>query len=361
MTTLKARIVSMIEAQGPLSVGDYMALCLADPQHGYYMNGEPFGADGDFTTAPEISQMFGELMGVWLVAAWRAASRPQDAVLSEIGPGRGTLARDAIRTIARLEPDLAASPFVLIETSGRLTARQKSMLEGSPGRFEWCRDVDDLPDRPLFILGNELFDALPVRQYVRTERGWRERCVGLANNGSLTFVAGAGSLDRGLLPPQAAGAPAGAIFEVAPARSALMQRIAQRIARHGGAGLFIDYGHLRPGVGDTLQAVRRHAQDDVLAHPGEADLTTHVDFAALAQAARGEGLDARLTTQGDFLLRMGLVERAGRLGADAGEETQRRLTGDVERLAGPEAMGDLFKVLAIFPRGMAVPPFSEPD
>ncbi|RVA69539.1 SAM-dependent methyltransferase, partial [Mesorhizobium sp. M7A.F.Ca.CA.001.11.2.1] len=195
----------------------------------------------------------------------------------------------------------------------------------------------------------------------RAGAGWRERMVGLDETNDLCFFAGAGSVDPTLLPADAADAPQGAIAEVAPARTALMATIAERISRHGGAGLFLDYGHFQPGVGDTLQALRSHDHEDVLANPGEADLTSHVDFAALAAIARAHGLEAHLTTQGDFLLGMGILERAGRLGADAGQAARERIAGDVERLAGPQAMGELFKVLAVLPRGVAVRPFAEAD
>jgi len=213
----------------------------------------------------------------------------------------------------------------------------------------------------LLIVGNELFDAVPIRQFVRAGASWRERMVVLDDQNVLCFFAGAGSVDPTLLPVDAAEAPQGAIVEVAPARTALMAAIAERIARNSGAGLFLDYGHLRPCVGDTLQALRKHNHEDVLANPGEADLTSHVDFAALAATARAHGLDAHLSTQGNFLLGMGILERAGRLGADAGQAGRDKITGDVERLAGPQAMGDLFKVLAVLPRGVPIRPFTTAD
>ncbi|MEI9408760.1 class I SAM-dependent methyltransferase [Mesorhizobium salmacidum] len=362
MTRLKSRIVDLIEAVGPMPINEYMALCLFDPRDGYYTTREPFGAAGDFITAPEISQMFGELVAVWLYQAWAAIGRPMPVTVAEIGPGRGTLMKDMLRTLSRLDPALANSAaFAMIETSPRLTEIQKQMLGATPLAVSWHETIDTLPRQPLLIVGNELFDAMPIRQFVRAGAEWRERMVGLDDADNLCFFAGVGSVDPTLLPGDAADAPQGAIVEIAPARTALMAAIAERIAAHGGAGLFLDYGHLRPGVGDTLQALRRHNHEDVLANPGEADLTSHVDFAALAATVRAHGLDAYLSTQGNFLLGMGILERAGQLGADAGQAARDKLSDAVERLAGPQAMGELFKVLAIVPRGVAVRPFATAD
>jgi SAM-dependent MidA family methyltransferase len=359
MTRLKTRIVDLIEALGPLPVNEYMALCLFDPADGYYTTREPFGAAGDFITAPEISQMFGELVAVWLYQAWLASGRPLPVTIAEIGPGRGTLMKDMLRTLSRLDPDLAnGATFAMIETSPRLTEVQQQTLGVTPFAVRWHETIEALPRQPLFIVGNELFDAVPVRQFVRAGAGWRERMVGLDDADDLCFFAGAGSVDSTLLPAAATEAPQGAIVEVAPARTALMAAIAERISKDGGAGLFLDYGHLQPGIGDTLQALRAHNHEDVLANPGEADLTTHVDFAALAAIVRAHGLDAHLSTQGDFLLGMGILERAGRLGADADRAARDKIADDVERLAGPQAMGDLFKVLAVLPRGVAAPLFA---
>lgn len=362
MTRLKERIVDLISALGPIPVSEYMALCLFDPRDGYYTTREPFGAKGDFTTAPEISQMFGELVAVWVYEAWLAIGKPMPVTVAEIGPGRGTLMKDMLRTLSRLDGEfVAAASFAMVETSPRLADIQKKTLAGAQAAPDWHENVGTLANAPLLIVGNELFDAIPVRQFVRTEKGWRERMIGLNDNDELTFFAGAASLDPALLPDDAADAPQGAIVELAPARAALMTAIAEQIAKHGGAGLFIDYGYLRPGVGDTLQALRKHRHDEVLASPGEADLTTHVDFAALAAAARAQGLAAHTATQGAFLLDMGLLERAGQLGADAGEALREKISDEVERLAGPQAMGELFKVLAVVAAGASIAPFRSTD
>jgi SAM-dependent MidA family methyltransferase len=350
MTGLKERIAGLIGAVGPIPVSEYMALCLFDPEHGYYTTREPFGAAGDFVTAPEISQMFGELVAVWLYQAWQGAGCPLPVTFAEIGPGRGTLMKDMLRTWSRLDPSLAAAAsFTMIETSPRLAGIQKKTLAGQAAKPDWHQTIDTLPRQPLLIVGNELFDAVPIRQFVYVGETWRERMVGLDAGGDLQFFAGAGSVDPLLLPADAADAPQGAIAEVAPARAALMSAVAGRIAGDGGAGLFIDYGHLRPGIGDTLQALRRHRHEDVLASPGKADLTAHVDFAALAQSARGCGLRTELSTQAEFLLGMGLIERAGSLGANADESTRQAISDAVERLAGSDAMGRLFKVMKILP------------
>ncbi|WP_439502269.1 class I SAM-dependent methyltransferase [Aminobacter ciceronei] len=356
MTALRTRIAGLIAASGPISVADYMALCLFDPTDGYYTTREPFGVEGDFTTAPEVSQMFGELVAVWLYAAWQAAGSPTGATLAEIGPGRGTLMKDVLRVLQKLDGAfVAGASIALVETSPKLRGVQKQTLASSGIRIDWHDTVSTLPTAPLFIVGNELFDAIPTRQFVRIGAAWHERAVGLEETGELGFVAGPATIETALLPVAAATAPEGAIFEFAPARTGTMEQIATHLATFGGAGLFFDYGHVEPGIGDTLQALRKHHYDDALANPGEADLTSHVDFAALALAARAHGLDAHLATQGAFLLAMGLLERAGKLGADADAAGREKIRGEVERLAGPDAMGTLFKVLAVAPRGTRIP------
>lgn len=358
MNSLGDRIAALIRAAGPISVADFMAICLFDPEDGYYTTREPFGAKGDFITAPEVSQMFGELVAVWLAEAWRTSGKPAPATIAEIGPGRGTLMKDLVRALGRIATDLAANAgFALVEASPRLADVQRVTLQQSGPAFTWHVTIDTLPQTPLFMIGNEIFDALPFRQFVKQGDGWLERAVGLDSSGALMFGMGTASLAADAVPREARNAPDGSIFEIAPAREALMSAIAERIAAHGGAGLFFDYGHLKPGLGDTFQGVRRHRSEGVFDNPGEADLTSHVDFSALAAAARARGLDSHVLTQAEFLLGMGLLERAGRLGQTADQDARQKISTDVERLAGPGQMGDLFKVLAILPAGTVLPPF----
>jgi SAM-dependent MidA family methyltransferase len=339
-----------------------MAICLYDPDEGYYTTREPFGVSGDFTTAPEISQMFGELVAVWLLTVWRSLGQPLPATLAEIGPGRGTLMKDMLRTLDRIGPEFAGSLRVaMVETSPRLVSVQRSTLGLRAAGIEWHEGFDTLPGGPSFVVANELLDAIPIRQYVKSQGQWGERAVGLNEAGELIFLGAAGAPDPALLPPDAAAAGDGAIVELAPARAAVMEKIAARIAADGGAALLIDYGYAKPALGDSLQALARHAYADPLAEPGRADLTAHVDFAALIQIARSHGLQAHLSPQGVFLLGMGLLERAGQLGAKADAATRKRLQDEVDRLAGSDGMGTLFKVLAIAPRGVALPAFAASD
>lgn len=350
--TLKDRLKRLIATTGPISVADYMAACLGDRETGYYTTREPFGREGDFITAPEVSQMFGELIGIWCVAEWDALGRPADIVLCEIGPGRGTLMSDMLRTISKLAPQmLAGLQVAMVETSARLVEKQKQKLADLGLSVAWFERFAEVPTGPLILVSNELFDAIPLRQYVKSNGRFVERLIALDENDAFQFVSGAGGIDPALLPKDHAQAPDGTIFEAAPARTALLQEIAQRIAKTRGAALNIDYGHLQSGFGDTLQAMLKHAYDDVFAHPGEADLTSHVDFDSLAQAARASGCKTGVMTQGEFLLAMGLLDRAGRLGTGRDAAFQEKIRQDVERLAAPDQMGTLFKVLA----------FSDPD
>mgnify|MGYP001458511714 CR=1 FL=1 len=360
-TPLARKIVRLIEEHGPITVADYFAICLADPEYGYYRAREPFGRAGDFVTAPEISQMFGEMIGVFLVSTWQAHGAPAPLALVEIGPGRGTLMADALRTIERLAPAMfAATDVHLVETSARLSDVQRQTLLRYKEKITWHDDFGSVPESFTLLVANELFDAIPLRQFVKTATGFRERMVRVNETGALEFAIGATGIDPGLLPDQGRGAPEGTIFEAAPARSAVMLSITERLVRHGGTALIIDYGHLQSGYGDTLQAVYRHEYDPPLARPGEADLTSHVDFEALAMAALAAGGHVhRPLPQGDFLVALGLLERAGALGAGKDRLTQAGIEDAVNRLAGEGAgaMGRLFKVLCVSGTPLALVPF----
>ena len=361
-TPLGEKIRAIIAAQGPISVTDYFALCLADPEHGYYRTRDPFGRGGDFVTAPEVSQLFGEMAGVFLVHAWERHLRPRRNLrIAEIGPGRGTMMADMLRAMQKIAPALYEAATVhLVETSPALRAVQRETLAAHSGKVEWHDGFDELPPGFLLLAANEFFDAVPIRQFVKTPAGFRERLVGIGEDGGLAFIAGAGGIDPALLPPGHRTLPPGTVAEIAPARAAIMQMIADRLFDGGGTALVIDYGHLAPGFGDTLQAVLRHEYDPPLAHPGEADLTSHVDFTALAEVARARSVTVNgMMTQGEFLVKLGLLERAGALGRGRTPAEQEKIRAAVDRLAGdgPGRMGALFKVMAVSSPAVVLQPF----
>lgn len=352
-TALAEKIARYVRAAGPITIADYMALCLADREFGYYIRRDPLGAKGDFITAPEVSQIFGELVGIWAVAVWEMMGGPVPFVLTELGPGRGTMMADMLRA-ARIKPAFRAAVNIhLVEISPKLREAQELALRTTGLPVTWHSRLEDVPTGPSIIVANEFFDALPIRQFQWMGNGWNERVVGLNADGALTI---------GLVPVEqrAPGLPLpkGAIVETSPDAKAAMTEIATRLTRDGGAALVIDYGPTEPGHGSTLQAVRNHKYDDPLATPGEADVTAHVDFAALARAAAAAGaLPRPVMTQGEFLIRLGLVDRANALGRDKDAKVRDAIASGIERLASPKAMGDLFKVLAISSPKLKLPIF----
>jgi len=352
MSALREEIATIIAHEGPISVERYMSLALSHPRYGYYMTRDPLGSAGDFVTAPEISQMFGELVGLWITEAWRAAGSPKHAQLVELGPGRGTLMADVLRVGRVSTPFLESIDVHLIETSPTLEAVQRRTLAQSPRPINWSGDFSHTPRGPLFVIANEFFDALPVRHFVKGARGWSERLVGLDQRGGLVFGAA-----YEIEPDLRAQAQQGAIIEVGAIGQRLMVDIAARIAADGGAMLVIDYGYLETSLGETLQAVKRHAYVDPLAEPGEADLTTHVDFAALARAAKSTGAKVLgPVTQGAFLRQLGIAQRAEALSRRATPEQRTDLAAALQRLAGEgdprKTMGSLFKAMAVTHPGM---------
>ncbi|AXT34787.1 class I SAM-dependent methyltransferase [Phaeobacter sp. LSS9] len=350
--SLSNHIATRIRAEGPISVADYMAEALLHPTYGYYTTRDPLGRAGDFITAPEISQMFGELIGLALAQCWLDQGSPNPFILAELGPGRGTLMADLLRATKQVPGFHDAMQIALLEASPTLRARQAETL--SDYAPLWHDTITALPEQPLFLIANEFFDALPVRQFLRDGDGWREKSVGL-QDGMLSFGLGA-------VTPQPALAHRiedtrdNDLVELCEAAQPMVQTIAARIASHGGAALIVDYGDWR-SLGDTLQALRAHAPGDPLDAPGSADLTTHVDFEALALTAKATGCShSRLTPQGVFLERLGITERAQTLAARLEGNALQSLIAAHRRLTHPEEMGNLFKVLGIFPMQASPPP-----
>lgn len=359
---LEARLLSIIADNGPITIGDYMADALCHQQHGYYSTQDPFGVDGDFTTAPEVSQLFGELVGAWLVDAWVSIGSPSFFNLVEMGPGRGTLMADILR-VGKVRPEfLAAAHIYMIESSGRLRVKQQRTLAGQHEQIQWIDKLEDMPFAPTLVVANEFFDCLPIRQFVRTaddtDQPWRERLVGRDDTSGvprLVFTLSQETYEN--RPGMPSGAKPEDMFEECPAGVALINDLATRFADHKGRALIIDYGHGRPGFGDTFQAVKRHDFWHPLLNPGYADITAHVDFAALARAGREQNLRVDgPVRQGTFLDRLGLKIRLAALSEKADEKTAATLRSGAARLADADAMGELFKVLAFSSAGLAEPP-----
>jgi NADH dehydrogenase [ubiquinone] 1 alpha subcomplex assembly factor 7 len=387
VNTLGQRIAALIASQGPISVAEFMTLA----NDAYYAARDPFGTAGDFITAPEISQTFGEMLGLWCVQIWHDQGRPEHKRLVELGPGRGTLMADVLRTIGKAMPEfLVGLEIALIEASPMLCEIQWNTLsdyaqaapphpalspdggEGKSGEspspphsggegwgegavpLRWLSQFDAaLADQPLFLLANEFFDALPVRQFVKTPRGWCERMVTLEPAGSLAFALSPLPAPDTLIPPDRRAAPDGGVYELSAPALSLVEEISYVIARQGGGALIVDYGYDAPGFSETLQAVAGHTFADILDAPGENDLSAHVDFSGLAAARETGAAVFGPITQGEFLKNLGIVQRMERLIASHADFS---LRSGVDRLINPEQMGTLFKVLAILPAGAAAPP-----
>lgn len=342
-TPLDSLLKAQIAAQGPITLAEFMATCLLHPEHGYYTTRDPLGRAGDFITAPEISQMFGELLGLCLAQAWVDQGAPDRFILAELGPGRGTLMADLLRATHKVPGFHAAANLHLLEASPSLRALQKQTLAAY--FVTWTDSIDAVPDdAPLFLIANEFFDALPIRQFTRHIDGWCETIVGVAQD----------QLVKGYAAPVALPALAhrlddtkpGQVIETRPDATPIMARIGAQISAHGGAALIIDYGNWRSN-GDTLQAMRNHAFADPFAAPGQADLTAHVDFEALAQAA-APAVATGLTDQGALLARLGIGARAQLLSRNLSGAALENHLGATQRLTRAEEMGSLFKALALY-------------
>jgi NADH dehydrogenase [ubiquinone] 1 alpha subcomplex assembly factor 7 len=344
MTELAAILARQIAATGPITLADYMASCLMHPLHGYYVSRTPFGRNGDFITAPEISQMYGELLGLCLAQIWMDQGSVGAFTLAELGPGRGTLMADVLRATAKVPGFHAAMKIHLVERSQALRAVQRAALRGFA--VTWHDDVATLPEAPLFLLANEFFDALPIRQFVRVSEGWSETMIGMTD-AKLAYGRGLPTM-QATLAHRLADTMVGDIVEICSPAGSIMQVIAQRIGGCRGAALIADYGAWG-AKGDTFQAVRDHRYVDPLAEPGLADLTAHVDFAALAEA--GTGLRHAFTTQGAFLSRLGIAARSAQLAKGLAGDALASHLAACDRLTSPSEMGQLFKILVLAPDG----------
>lgn len=358
MTALADLLRKQIKATGPMTLAQYMSACLLHPKHGYYTTKDALGVDGDFTTAPEISQMFGELIGLCLAQSWMDQDAPDRFALVELGPGRGTLIADVMRATLQVPGFHAAAELHLVEASNRMRALQAAALPAHDPT--WHDSAETLPeDMPIYVVANEFFDALPIRQFQRDPKGWREVMVGLSEDGEL---------QRGLSDPVPIEAlnnrlddtVPGALIETCAHATAVVDALARRIASNGGMALFIDYGGWHSD-GDTFQAVRAHRPVDPFAEPGRADLTAHVDFEALARAALIAGCAAsQLTNQGVFLERLGITPRAQSLAKSLNGDALDAHVAAHRRLTHPDEMGSLFKVLGLYPVDESPPPGLDP-
>jgi len=342
------RLTRMIAERGPISVADFMEIALGELEGGYYATRDPFGVDGDFTTAPEISQMFGELIGLWCVDAWQRIGAPDEFALIELGPGRGTLMADALRALTALPACHAAARIHLVETSPALRRAQQEALQGQD--VTWHDAAPALDGLPAIFVANEFLDALPVRQFVKVGDNWRERLIDhdMAADALMFTATGTASPDGPNAARLLADASEGDILEESPAVVAVVGTIAAHIATHGGCALFVDYGHRQTAIGETLQAVRQHRPIGPLDAPGTSDVTAHVDFQRVSEAATRAGVRCLgPLDQGVFLQRLGIRERAEALRQNADDRQTRDLNAALTRLIGPSEMGTLFKVMAL--------------
>lgn len=352
--SLLDQIKTQIRAGGPISLSTYMRLCLTHPEKGYYKKTDPLGAGGDFVTAPEVSQMFGELVGAWALMHWHVIGKPPAFDLVELGPGRGTLMADALRMISR-DPEAAeALNLVLLETSDTLIELQREKLGATSPK--WVREIADLAEggRPLIIIANEFFDALPIKQVQFDKGQWHERLIGLDGD-KLVWGLSETALPASAIPETIENPQDGKIFEFSPLAQSTITEIAELLNRRGGGLIAFDYGYTATQTGDTFQAVANHAYAAPLENPGQADLTAHVDFEALINAARSTGAHAHMAgTQAEVLEELGIRQRAEKL-IEANPDRKQQIEADLDRLIGPDQMGSLFKTMVVFGAGAAAP------
>lgn len=334
---------------GMISVATFMNAALSHPEHGYYKTQNPFGKDGDFTTAPEISQMFGELIGAWCASIWQSMGSPPDINLVEIGAGKGTLMLDALRATQGVENFHNSINICMVETSEHLQEIQKNTLHNfSDIGIIWYKETSEILGKSCIFIANELFDALPVYQYVKTEKGWQERCVGLNEKLEFEFVLSPLVITQ---PSDISGKELknGVITESCPAMEVIVEQISNNIKEHGGAALFIDYGYIEPPHKSTLQALKKHKYHNVLEDAGKADITYLVDFTKIKTLAENAGINTSgITTQSDFLHFLGIEQRMESLMKNASTAQQKDIKSAYHRLTDKDQMGELFKVISLF-------------
>ncbi|MBL4756409.1 MAG: SAM-dependent methyltransferase [Rhizobiales bacterium] len=353
--TLKDKIRQLISDTGPLGIDAYMELCLTDPDFGYYVTRDPLGKPGDFITAPEISQMFGEVIGAWCAHMWVELGQPSEFALVEPGPGRGTLMHDILRTANLLPGFQEAARIILIEASPVLQAQQKSRLEAFADKIEWQDEFSALPDMPMILVANEFIDALPIRQLQRSPAGWSERGVSIDDDDNLAWIILDGPDLEPLVSPSLRQLDEDTIIEIAPQRNGIAAMIGHHLGQHAGVALIIDYGYDNVMPGDSFQAVKSHEFANPLEDPGNADLTAHVDFSSLAKAASAAGGKVwGPLPQGTFLEQLGIVPRAEQIMA-ANPDRKERITRDLARLTASDQMGMLFKAMVIASPNLSAP------
>jgi NADH dehydrogenase [ubiquinone] 1 alpha subcomplex assembly factor 7 len=362
MTALPTILCELIAREGPMTLERYMDLALQHPEHGYYRNRDPLGKEGDFITAPEVSQVFGELLGLWCADVWHQMGKPDPFMLLELGPGRGTMMQDALRATAKIAGFHEAMRLHLLECNAELRRQQQERLAAhKPVHLD---DLSQLPPLPMIALANEFFDTMPIRQFVKTKDGWRERLVDV-QDGALTFGEGEVAVnvletienvmqDVRVSPANVVrlhGEPDGElqpVYEISPLSLYFAQRLSAHVVRHGGAGLIVDYGYTAPPGTETLQAVKRHHFVGVFESPGETDLTAYVDFSALRLIAGHEGARvAGPVVQGEFLRSLGAELRAMQLKHNAAPEQTKSIDEALSRLIDPAQMGQMFKAMAV--------------
>lgn len=343
------QLAARIGRDGPLTVADFMAAAAGE----YYATQKVFGRQGDFTTAPEISQLFGEMIAAWLTDLWLQMGRPDHLQLVELGPGRGTLSADIMRTLQNWPDFKTAISLHLVENSPALREQQARALAAY--KPAWYDRIEDVPQGLCVFIANEFLDALPVHQFEKAGGVWRERRVGFDKRFFFTLADAELPLET-VMPASFLDAPDGSVFEISPASLTVVGHIAARLQRCGGAALIVDYGHMRAGLGDTLQALENHAYASVLENVGGRDITAHVDFATCAEAAAGCAAVHGPVTQAEFLLRLGILQRAQSLYSKASPEDAKEVQAGLARLIGGAEMGSLFKVMALTPQASAVTP-----